>query len=495
MSGVHRVLRVGLLYAPGVVSVTVSLLHVHTHDPNPLPAVWGQAIPLVVSVLFLAGSTVAANDVPADEQFRIGWFLAGAWALTGTAGLLYAAHQFVTPLVALPVAAALFEANFFATLGGSLGLAVGVGAVRRDRSLERYREQRDRFQLLFSNVQSPVAEYCRRDGEYVLTDANGAFRRLFEVELPISAAAFDDRVVPSDRREGARALPELLSDSDPTETEVFRRTRDGRRWFTVRTATTDGTHGFAIYTDITDRRLRTQQIEVLDRMLRHNLRNQMNVVDGYADLLETALEDEELAGYAERIGAVATSLTTTADTVRFVRDRLENDPPKPELVDVAAIVERALGRARDAHPEAVFEFDSVGASTAYAHDTLGIVLDAFFENAVKHSESETPQITVEMTHLDEEELAIRVGDDGPAIPESELLALESESEPTQLEHATGIDLWMANWFVTEFGGYTKVPENGPEGSVVSIRLRRGDLLEGDAGQSVAVSTDGAGLRR
>lgn len=45
--------------------------------------------------------------------------------------------------------------------------------------------------------------------------------------------------------------------------------------------------------DVTEERQREQQLSVLNRVLRHNLRNEMSVIGGYADMLETDLPDPE----------------------------------------------------------------------------------------------------------------------------------------------------------------------------------------------------------
>lgn len=488
MKEAPRWLRGGLLFVPGAVSVVGSLVHLHVHDPTFLTSVSGQVFPLVASLCFVVGAVWASTEAETEaELYRIGLYLAGVWLFAGIAGFLYASHQYVTPLIEMPPESVVFQTNFFALLGGSLGLVVGVDSIRQDRILDRYREQRDRFQLLFANVETPVAEYQSDGDGFVIHEANDAFERRFGVEPPLTAATLEERIVPEDRRDGGRELDALRQASDETEIEVLRETVEGRRWFSVRTASGHEKRGFVIYTDITDRRIRTQQIQVLDRMLRHNLRNQMNVVDGYAELLATELGDDQLVGYAERIGAVASSLTTTAETVRFVRNRLENDPPKPEPLDVTAIVERCLRRARDTYPKAEFHSELPDSAVAYAHDTMGIVLDALFENAVEHNDAETPRIDVHITERTGSELAISVEDNGPGMPDSELVALESGVEPTQLEHATGIDLWMANWFVTEFGGSTAVPENGAQGTVVELHLTRPERPVPDGRATVETS--------
>ncbi|MCF2207926.1 hypothetical protein KVP02_09730, partial [Halobacterium salinarum] len=47
-----------------------------------------------------------------------------------------------------------------------------------------------------------------------------------------------------------------------------------------------------IATDITDQKHREQELELLNRIIRHDIRNDMAVVLGWAELLEDHVDDE-----------------------------------------------------------------------------------------------------------------------------------------------------------------------------------------------------------
>jgi signal transduction histidine kinase len=67
---------------------------------------------------------------------------------------------------------------------------------------------------------------------------------------------------------------------------------------------------------------------------------------------------------------------------------------------------------------------------------------------------------------------LTVADDGPGIPDHERQALTTESE-TDLDHSTGIGLWLVNWLTTASGG-TVVYETDLElgGAAVTLQLPR-----------------------
>jgi len=68
--------------------------------------------------------------------------------------------------------------------------------------------------------------------------------------------------------------------------------------------------------DVTEDRQREQRLAVLNRVLRHNLRNETTVIGGYADLLENALSDPERAAQAGKIEDASDRLLAIAEKVR-----------------------------------------------------------------------------------------------------------------------------------------------------------------------------------
>jgi len=65
---------------------------------------------------------------------------------------------------------------------------------------------------------------------------------------------------------------------------------------------------------------------------------------------------------------------------------------------------------------------------------------------------------------------IRVADDGPPIPETEIDVLQEDVETSSTFHGTGVGLWVMQWCVESLGGELAFEENAPRGNVVSISL-------------------------
>lgn len=71
-------------------------------------------------------------------------------------------------------------------------------------------------------------------------------------------------------------------------------------------------------------------------------------------------------------------------------------------------------------------------------------------------------------------MTITVLDNGPGIPEREQALIMGEREITQLNHATGIGLWVVKWVVESYGGELTFDESEDGGSAVTLRLDRAD---------------------
>jgi signal transduction histidine kinase len=62
-----------------------------------------------------------------------------------------------------------------------------------------------------------------------------------------------------------------------------------------------------------------------------------------------------------------------------------------------------------------------------------------------------------------------VRDNGPGIPEDELVPLQEGTE-TPLKHGSGLGLWLVEWGISRLGGTIQFDANEPRGTVVWLRL-------------------------
>jgi PAS domain S-box-containing protein len=256
-----------------------------------------------------------------------------------------------------------------------------------------------------------------------------------------------------------------------TET-VALRTSNGRRRFqfsvsAVEEATTDDENNpvarTVLFRDITDRETREQRFAVLNRILRHNVRNDLDVVLAYAD----HVDDEELrTGIRES----TTNLLERSNKVRDAEAVMTENTDPPEWVDLADVLSTVADQFRSGDDSADISFSCPDEMVILTHGTvLRRVLSELVENSPEHTTTDSPCVELSLRAVSDDTVEISVADNGPGIPEHERDILAGGTE-TQLEHGQGIGLWFVNWAVTQLGGEIRFQESDSEGSVVTIRL-------------------------
>jgi len=245
-----------------------------------------------------------------------------------------------------------------------------------------------------------------------------------------------------------------------------------------------------VFTDVTERERRRQQLAVLNRILRHNLRNDAGVVHGYAELLAERLDGEahRMADAIERRSGALEALGEKAKTVETL---IGGEEPTPLAVD--ALVEHVVSEGREAAPDAEIALEAdVGHVAALPKRTLLAAVENLLENAVAHHDGEGteredggPWVAVR-TAAENGDVVVEVADDGPGIPEGELAAIEAGRE-TRLQHGSGIGLWVVHWAAAALGGEATHADREPRGTVATLRFPAGETEPTDAGRSDAES--------
>ncbi|WP_226004288.1 PAS domain S-box protein [Natrinema salinisoli] len=221
----------------------------------------------------------------------------------------------------------------------------------------------------------------------------------------------------------------------------------------------------SVVRDITRRKEREQYLQVLNRVLRHNLRNDLTVVIGYAELLCDRLEDRDLTAAATTLRETATDLARTSEKTRAIQYALDRDGDL-QPVDVAATVEDAIDTVEIG--DATISVTTTGDYHAWADPGLELVVDNLLENAVRHTgAAPTVEVTVER---DDEGIRLSIDDDGPGIPPAEIAVVTGESDITQLTHSSGLGLWLVRWMVDSYGGSISFARSPLGGSRVDIVL-------------------------
>lgn len=263
-----------------------------------------------------------------------------------------------------------------------------------------------------------------------------------------------------------------------------------------------------------NRKEREERLMVLNRMLRHNLRNNLNIVSGYArelrrdldavdlptekgdydqlaetvtNLSETtsgidaelrALDEivtaasqfsvEAMVSKTDRIIENADDLMSTGEKARRFENVVEESTDKQpvRVDDVLSDIKRTYERR---YPDATIRFRAGEQTVLASAHSLSLALDELVQNAIVHNDEDDPVVTVASCRISGERVEITVEDNGPGIPQTEREILE-RGEETPLSHGSGMGLWTVSWFVTQFDGEVSIVDRAGGGSTVEVRL-------------------------
>ena len=335
-----------------------------------------------------------------------------------------------------------------------------------------------RYGHLIEHIQDAVVEFELADGEPIVVGVNRAFAETFGYEAADARGeALNDLIVPVWLRDEAHALDERTAAGEVNYQRVKRETTDGLREFLYRAIPYGddraGEGGFAVYTDLSGFVQNERRARVMNRVLRHNLRNKANVIVAHTARLLDAFDEQS----AERTDAVATveraanalqQLTEEAGEIH----RVLNAAEVTKTVDCVPMVRRVVETHRRESPEAVIETDLLTSMSVRANGHLDVALDSLVDNAIRHNPSETPHVCVRVVPEGEGWATVHVADDGPPIPAAERDVVTGDAEITPTRHGSGLGLWLVKWTVETFGGELSFGESDLGGNDVRVRLPR-----------------------
>jgi signal transduction histidine kinase len=224
-----------------------------------------------------------------------------------------------------------------------------------------------------------------------------------------------------------------------------------------------------VFREITAEKRRAEDLDllkqVLTRVLRHNIRNDMTVIKGYADVLAAETEGTN-AEAATNIVDTASGLAETSEKARMIEDVIDADGQIPH--EVGAVVESVVETVSAAHPEGVYETAVPDGIEVRANPHLQRGLEALVENGVVHSDADQPRVRIS-ARRDGPWVAVAVSDNGPGIPSNEVSAIDA-GEETALAHSSGAGLWLANTIVSRSGGELHI-EATERGTTATVKLQ------------------------
>jgi signal transduction histidine kinase len=500
-----------LLAAATVSGVGVALLGVPAYDiwDDASNLGWGitatlleNSVLIALALVLVAGGVwLARREWPdSDVTLAAKWTVGGA-VITATVYALVILLQLDTMGEVKPYVLAA-DGVLMASVAA---FGSGLYDVRRRQSHRELSAERDRFQSLFERTDGRLVDLRHVDGELEVKMSNPSFDDAFTVDFeelldhaePTDESRFDrDQFVQATLhgehyREAVHVPPNCLT---PSARDDDQRLTEGR-FFVIRTIHIADDETFVVLPDITavkerekllakrteqlaekkserERELeeRTNQLEFLHSLLRHDVQNGMMVIDSRAEIMRDELDgrNEE---FATTILSRAREISDQIDRIRTALDTL-TDGTDTEPVDLSEMLTDRVRAFRSNYPEVTVDADVEEDLRVAADDILDDVLANLLRNAVEHNDKEQVEIEVTATDTDDG-VRVAVADNGPGIPEEErdqVFRRGVSNAQAGGPGGSGFGLFFIDTMVDSYGGDVHVKDNDPEGARFVVTL-------------------------
>jgi PAS domain S-box-containing protein len=344
---------------------------------------------------------------------------------------------------------------------------------------ERHRREQQltalntRLSLALTETDTGVWELDLDTEELIFDEASERLYGYDPGAFPGTVEAFADRVSDTDFAAVEARIEHAIETGQEYRADFRVDHPDGGyRWIQARGVVQSDADGeperiLGIQTDVTERVVAAQSIEqqrdgleLLNSVVRHDIRNDLQLIDAYAQMLgETETEqNEQYLSVIRRATNNAVDLTTTARELAEVM--LQTDP-QPEPVDLRPVLEAEIDAVRQSYPESEIIIEgSIPDVMVSADELLDAVFRNLLKNAIQHNRQETPGIWVSVDCL-AETVEIRIADNGPGVDDAHKETIFGKGNQGLDSDGTGIGLYLVQSLVDRYGGDVWVDDREP----------------------------------
>lgn len=215
------------------------------------------------------------------------------------------------------------------------------------------------------------------------------------------------------------------------------------------------------------------ELHLLHRVVRHNLRNDINVLYGTLDLLTDEGSTAETTDLHQTVYEKLKEMEANLERLRQIRQVTASSP-----ATTTVIIPDAIHSVLETHPDITEDIEiSVSSPEEIAIECNHMLregIDELITNAIRHNTADTPRIDINVAPESGPPgmVAIHITDNGPGLPLLEIEAIQArrDREPSQMLHSNGLGLWFVDWMITHSGGNLLVDVSEPDGTHITLYL-------------------------
>ena len=347
---------------------------------------------------------------------------------------------------------------------------------------KRRQDELGRFEELVEHVPTGIFR-AHGDPEGTFLEANPTMVDLFDADSKADLLSTPVADIYADADDRQRFFDAVAETSVVTE-KVELQTLDGESFWGLvtvcRCAPVDGEPYLdGAIKDVTEAREyrqvleeQNERLELLNRIVRHDIRNDMQLVQGMTDLLDNVVT----GGNRPQLETIRSRTDHVIELTDVMGDLMETlvseTDPTLEPIHLSYVLDQEIREAQSSYPEATIRTrGNVPLVEVVANDMLGSVFRNLLNNAVQHSDRDEPTVTVSAS-ADEDVVTVRVADDGSGIPDDRKETVFGKGEKGIDSEGTGLGLYLVYTLVDQYGGDVWIEDNDPRGTVFVLQFER-----------------------
>lgn len=219
-----------------------------------------------------------------------------------------------------------------------------------------------------------------------------------------------------------------------------------------------------------DLETRKEMIQMYDRLLRHDLGNDLQIIAGFADAVASQVEGQTKE-YVDKIQRAAESSADLIERVGNLVSTLE-EQEEPEPRQLRPIIEETVTEVEGNFPQLSVAFDpSTFEYRVYSGDLLDSVFTNLISNAAVHNEGDI-EMDIDIGETGDDAVVIRFADDGSGVPaeiREEIFEMGAKGPDSS---GTGFGLGFVRALTESYGGGVTVGESDAGGAEFRVTLQR-----------------------
>ena len=264
-----------------------------------------------------------------------------------------------------------------------------------------------------------------------------------------------------------------------------------RRWFLMRATSfdhEDDRYVTVAHFDITDRVLaeknaeqrreevvtEREQLALLNQILRHDIRNGMNIITLSGTLIEEQ-GDPPANEHLDRILDSARHVGDLIDAVGGFATKIEQSETSITTTNLATIVANEIEKVKMEYGGRPTSVEISGVDTLPTEVTvratplLSSVFSNLLHNAVLHNDKSTVELEISIEERPET-VVVSIADNGPGVSDKKKRELFRRRTKGEESPGSGMGLYLVDKLVGSHDGSVWIEDNHPEGAIFCVEL-------------------------